>query len=409
MNNAVLRLTEQFFLRLNMHTALIPWDRSCAADDLDLGLRKAVMGGAETVLLNAEAFQEDLPKEHTLCMAADRFRCHYLFIPVPDQEIPVILKAGPYLTAAIGGEELEGMFGEKVFISECKLFLTQYYSTLPRFENDNFIEDYLYALAGELFGEGDFEIHHISQAVARGGDCAWRPREDQSQDLADRMAQRYELEDRMMDAIARGDAGAAVRCLSSPAFSNPDIRTSVPLRSFMNYTIILNTLCRKAAQRGGVHPIYLDDISRKFAVRIESASNRAQIQRVMQDMLRGYALLVQSRSTGGYSPAIQDVINYIHMHYMDGELTLAHLASFFSMNKSYLSALFKKETGTTLTAFINEYRMEQAVYLLNTSNGSVQSIATACGIPDLAYFSRLFKRSKGMAPTEYRKMVADKD
>lgn len=424
MENKSLAFTEHFFLRLNMHVARIPWDTPCGSDELDMGLRKNIFGEGAEVRLNAGTLKADLPGDHVFSIAEDRFRCRYLFIPVPGgegpgiknaghypntpaaQEPPEIMKAGPYLNAPVTREALEAMFGEKVLAPDFMLFLTQYYSTLPLFPNDNFLEDYLHVLADQLYGAEGFSVDFISQRRAQGGDFSGHPSTDQSPDLMARMARRYELEDRLMDAVAHGDPEEAVRCMTNPVFSNPDIRTSVPLRSIMNYAIILNTLCRKAAQRGGVHPIYLDEISRRYAIRIEGASGISQVNAVRREMVRSYALLVQSRSTGGYSPVIQDVINYIHMHYTDSGLTLAVLASLFNINKSYLSALFKKETGETLTAFINGCRIDQAVFLLNTSSASMQGIAAACGIPDLAYFSRMFKRAKGMAPSEYRKMVA---
>ena len=405
MNHAVLQFAEQFFLRLNLHTALIPWELPCPSDSLDLGIRGALSGGEQTLVLNGELLQADLPGEHILCTVEDRFRCRSLLIPVPGQEIPVVLKAGPYLNTVITGAEMEAMFGEKALQPDLSLFLSQYYATLTRFENDRFLEDFLFALAKQLYGPEKSEVRFLSlgslgeEAVFPGSAAGTVP------DLVSRLEQRYGLEDRLMDVIARGDADAAVSCLQHPLFSNPDIRTSVPLRSIMNYAIILNTLCRKAAQRGGVHPVHLDDISRRFAMRIESAAGIPEVKRLQQEMVRRYALLVRSMSTEGYSPVVRDVINYIHLHYMDSGLTLSFLASLFSVNRSYLSTLFRKETGKALTDFVNEYRIDQALFLLNTGTLSTGSIASACGIPDAAYFSRLFRRSKGLFPSEYRKMV----
>lgn len=73
------------------------------------------------------------------------------------------------------------------------------------------------------------------------------------------------------------------------------------------------------------------------------------------------------------------------------------------MNASYFSARFKKETGQTLTEYILQERMRLAVNLLPTTRLQVQTIAQYCGFLDVNYFSRLFRQSVGVSPTEYRR------
>lgn len=75
------------------------------------------------------------------------------------------------------------------------------------------------------------------------------------------------------------------------------------------------------------------------------------------------------------------------------------------MNSSYLSTLFKKENGTTLTDYVNQKRVEHAIFLLNSTSLQVQSIAQQCGIPDVNYFSKTFKKIVGKTPMEYRKNI----
>ena len=67
---------------------------------------------------------------------------------------------------------------------------------------------------------------------------------------------------------------------------------------------------------------------------------------------------------------------------------------------------FKKETGKTLTEYVNGKRIEQAVFLLNSTRLQVQTIAQHCGISDVNYFTRLFKATLGKTPKEYRDSIA---
>jgi YesN/AraC family two-component response regulator len=129
---------------------------------------------------------------------------------------------------------------------------------------------------------------------------------------------------------------------------------------------------------------------------------------VHREMLRKYCMLVQKNSTTGYSPLMQKVINYISQHLNEQDLTLNNTASALSLNKSYLAGIFKKETGETFTYYVNRKRIDHAIFLLNTTNHQIQEIAATCGIPDMTYFTRIFKKQKGMTPTQYRRMIAGK-
>ena len=184
-------------------------------------------------------------------------------------------------------------------------------------------------------------------------------------------------------------------------------RLSDSIRDRKNFMIILNTICRKAAQTAYIHPVHLDEISRKFAIKIEDCTSIAQLEVLENEITRKYCLLVQSYSLRTYSKPIQNIINYISFN-LTADLSLNALSEEFLLNSSYLSTLFKKETGVTLTNFVNTKRIEHAIYLLNTTQSAIQDIAAQCGINDANYFTKLFKKLKNMTPTQYREMVQHK-
>ena len=85
--------------------------------------------------------------------------------------------------------------------------------------------------------------------------------------------------------------------------------------------------------------------------------------------------------------------------------SLSTLADRLSVNKTYLSTLFRRETGSTLTDFVTDRRISHGIYLLNTTSEPIQEIASVCGIADLSYFTKIFRRKKGMTPSQYREMI----
>ena len=184
-----------------------------------------------------------------------------------------------------------------------------------------------------------------------------------------------------------------------------ETRAPSKLRDQKNRLVIMNTLCRKGAQRSGIHPVYLDDLSRRMAVRIESAVSLAELDQLSREMLRKYCFLVQSFDTRSFTPTIRKAVRYIDVHYADPDLSLQSLASALNLNKCYLASAFRKETGSTVTAYINEARIRRACLRLNSSAQTIGEIAAAVGIPNVNYFTRLFKKQKNVTPSEYRKMI----
>ena len=87
------------------------------------------------------------------------------------------------------------------------------------------------------------------------------------------------------------------------------------------------------------------------------------------------------------------------------DLSLNTQAKLLDVNPSYLSTVFKKETGHTLTEYVTGKRIKHAVFLLNSTNLQIQTIAQYCGIPDICYFTKIFKKQIGKTPTEYRNIL----
>ena len=216
--------------------------------------------------------------------------------------------------------------------------------------------------------------------------------------------ERYRLEGELLDAVAAGDAEQAFRVCRYFSSMSIDRRFKDPNRDRRNLLIISNTIYRKAAERGCVHPFYIDKLSSSFAKRIEAVCTEAQSRSLAREMLRKYCHLVKNHALKGHSLIIQKVVNYICLN-LGNDLSLKCLAEEYSVNPSYLSALFKKEMGMTITAFINEQRMKQAVLYLNSTSLRIQTIATEVGFTDLNYFSKVFKKYTGITPSDYRKKL----
>lgn len=216
--------------------------------------------------------------------------------------------------------------------------------------------------------------------------------------------QRYQLENEMLIAVAAGDTKKALEAHYQFVQHKLLPRTADPIRDRKNIMFTFNTLLRKAVEQAKVHPLHIDNLSRQFAVQIETALTIGQLDSLSTTMLRKYCMLVNNYSRRSYSRLVQTCMDYVDFHY-SGELSPAGLAAMCYVTPSYLSTLFKKETGITITDYINSTRIRQSMIFLNVSRMSVGEIASRVGFSDANYFTRTFKKLLGKTPKAYRDAI----
>lgn len=220
----------------------------------------------------------------------------------------------------------------------------------------------------------------------------------------DAIADRYDAEALFFNSVACGNAEEAVENYHKFRQFNISERSLDLLRNQKNWLVILNTNLRQAIYKAQVHPYYIDEISRDFAIKIESANSISQLKNMSTTMIRRYAMLAHNYSTKEYSPLVKACIEHIRFYYYN-PITLDILAKHCSVSPGYLSVLFHKETGLTVTDYIQNVRIEHAIFLLNSTSDSIQRIASLCGFSDANYFTRTFKKKKGITPKEYRNSI----
>lgn len=116
------------------------------------------------------------------------------------------------------------------------------------------------------------------------------------------------------------------------------------------------------------------------------------------------AIYFELRNKNEFSPyrdVIHTIENYIHNHIPE-DLSLTRMAELVYLNPYYLSRLYKKLAGITLTDYVIHIRIEKAKELLRGTNLKVNEIAREIGFDSSAYFTRFFKRLTKMTPIEYR-------
>lgn len=98
---------------------------------------------------------------------------------------------------------------------------------------------------------------------------------------------------------------------------------------------------------------------------------------------------------------VQKAADYIKLNYSE-KISIKEIADQLYLSPNYLSELFKKHTGKTISEYLTEYRLEKACQLLDHAEYRVGDVSGMVGIHDGRYFSNMFKKKYGMTPTEYR-------
>lgn len=378
-----------------------------AVCQIDRGLREALHIQADDNRLFAAPWETVPP--NTVYKVRDAFFCRYFFILLPHTDARTVLAVGPYLAEQMSEKtllELAERYGVPTHIFSQ---VEKYYGNLPLITEENNLEILFHTLGETLWGSMDsFTVQ--TKTVLLSEESVPQlvrnfPTKNDDALLAVQMLEmRYDAERRLMQAVSQGMTHKAEQMIINASKILLEMRTPDTLRNTKNYCIIMNTLLRKSAEYGSVHPFYIDGVSSDFAKRIERIQAPEEIPALQREMVNAYCALVKEHATNQYSPLVQEVLTVIDAD-LTADLGLNHLSKLLSVNASYLSSLFKRETGKTLTAFVTQKRMEQASFLLRTTKLQVQTVAQHCGIYDVNYFTKMFKKFSGKTPKEFREQA----
>lgn len=102
------------------------------------------------------------------------------------------------------------------------------------------------------------------------------------------------------------------------------------------------------------------------------------------------------------SRMVEEIKEYIRAHYCESDMGLARVGSEFRVSESYLSTLFKEQSGGNFGDFVETLRIEKACELLQDKTITVNEVAEEVGYNSVQSFRRAFKRVKGVSPKEQR-------
>ena len=263
-----------FFRRIlrNIHidTSLVVFgETSCVK--ADRGLRDFLNMNDDYEHLMLEMWKNI--KSNVIYQFTDDFLCSYIFMLLPDTEQDTVLIAGPYSAKEITHRMLLETAEKYSVPAQVFSQIEKYYGNVPFIGNDRTLMSLFNSFGETVWGDIDSFSVQTAQSRFDG------PSEELVQSIAGKaddpllaiqmLEARYESERSLMQAVSQGMTHKAEQIFNNASNLSIEERVSDPVRNLKNYMIIMNTLMRKAAEYGSVHPFYIDRISSDFARRIE--------------------------------------------------------------------------------------------------------------------------------------------
>ncbi len=201
-------------------------------------------------------------------------------------------------------------------------------------------------------------------------------------------------------AVLRGEKTSALSMLNEMlahiyVYSNFDI-SAIKAR-LLELLVILS----RATIEAGADPSETFRLSENFILQIESYVDVDQLAFWISDIVRRFIVQAFDLAQVKHSDVVFKITNYIKKNCAE-KLTLDSLAKEVYLSKSYLSSIFKQETGMSLTAYITKVRVEKSKKLLLEDCISLAIISSQCGFKDQSYFTKVFKKETGVSPKRFR-------
>ncbi|GLX71406.1 helix-turn-helix domain-containing protein [Paenibacillus glycanilyticus] len=209
-------------------------------------------------------------------------------------------------------------------------------------------------------------------------------------------------ERKLFQLIQIGDtAGLMMRLAEMPMDGAGVLAKRSQVRNIKNLAICGIALGMRAAIDGGLFEEQAYMLSDLYIQQIEELHDVQSVEAAMASALLDFAERVGQSRNHALSKPVKVCREYIYAHLYE-EITVDQLAELCGLNSGYLMHLFKKETGQTLTGYMQKQRIEEAKKLLQMTGDTISSIGSRLGFYDQAHFIKVFKKHAGVTPKFYR-------
>ena len=207
-------------------------------------------------------------------------------------------------------------------------------------------------------------------------------------------------EESLRDAVAQKDKSAAKALLNEMLrfVYNPHPDQFALIQSRAVHLVFLLSQVSLAGGMGDQEQlIYLTE----YIPTLKSLTSLESLDGVLAEILHHFIDYTFDFSEIVHSDTVYRIMDFVKSNY-NLKITMNHVANYVHLSNSHTGNLFHRETGMTVSAYINHVRIEKSKPLLKQSSVPIADIAFLCGFEDHSYFTRVFKKQTGMSPRRFR-------
>lgn len=168
--------------------------------------------------------------------------------------------------------------------------------------------------------------------------------------------------------------------------------------------VVMIALAARAAMKGGIRTEKCYNLSDLYLQKLSECKNIIQIREIgKQAMIKFAEIVKEKKECGVGNILVEQCKDYIARRIFDS-FTIEHMSNDLAINRTYLSSLFTKETGMSISAYMQKEKLDIARNMLEYSDRSIGQIAEYLQFSSPGRFGRYFKRQYQMTPREYRRI-----
>lgn len=218
-------------------------------------------------------------------------------------------------------------------------------------------------------------------------------------------------------AVCSGDVDTVRQNCEQQRFTDTDgigILSKDALTNLKYHFVITTALITRYCMEAGMEMEQAYRLSDFYILKLDSIHSTQGIAELHDRMVMDFTGKMRLLQKGSTSKPITTCIDYIYVHIKE-RITIEELAEYTQLSASYLSRLFKKELGISVSDYIREKKIEKSQNLLKYCDYSLIEIANYLSFSSQSHFIQAFKQFVGMTPKKYRDLyyctswtVADK-
>lgn len=330
---------------------------------------------------------------------------YFIIKVITSDNISGTLLVGPTISSEIDEKSINSIIKKFDILIKYKGSLINYYNNIVIMDFNSFIDAGLLLYHSIYHDKLDFtNVVNIDEMLIDVGlkDSKAFYISNSKKRRNSRLHHSQEFERKLLKHITDGNLEEVIKFLKYTTFDGElGINSKNPLRNLKNIFISYTSIVSRAAIEKGLAWEVSLTLTDFYFEAVEELNTIKDINELFLKMILDYTEHVNKVKMYNYSSAILKCQKYIFEHLYE-KISLSILADYSSMNPCYLSHLFKKEVGVSISDYIQKERIEESKKLILSGKKSLVDIYVPLGFIDQSHFSKTLKKFVGITPKEYK-------